>query len=89
MKKAFIPVVALLFFSAAASAQLKEPQKPASTASVKTVTRKPVTTTAGVSPVKKTTAPAASKTKTVTKPTGIKRKHPRKARKSKAKAKKM
>ena len=90
MKKAIVPALALFLIGTAANAQLKETPKAATTASSKTVVRKPAaTSTASVSPKKTTTPVTATKTKTVTKSTGIKRKHPRKAKKSKAKAKKM
>jgi len=89
MKKAIVPALALLLISAAAGAQLKEPQKGVTAASSKIVTHKPTGTVASVSPKKTPGTTTVTTTKTVTKTTGIKRKHPRKAKKSKAKAKKM
>jgi hypothetical protein len=85
MKKVIIPALALFVFSAAASAQQKEPQKGVSTASSKTVVHKPAVKTASVTPAKTSTPATVTKTTTATKHAAIKRKHHHKPKKAKAK----
>lgn len=83
MKKVIIPVLALLMVSVASNAQMKTTPKAATTASSKTTVAKPGGSTTSVSPAK--TSGATVATTSTTKSTGIKRKHPRKAKKAKAK----
>lgn len=85
MKKVIIPALALFVFSAAASAQQKEPQKSISTASSKTVMHKPAGNTASVTPAKTSTPATAAKATKTTKATAVKRKHHHKPKKAKAK----
>ena len=66
MKKVIIPALALFVFSAAASAQQKEPQKGVSTAANKTVVHKPAGNISGVTPAKTSTPATAKKATTTT-----------------------